>query len=85
MSGGTNLAQVEPELAGLSGLRAGATGGPAYRSPAEQQAELRRAQRQRGWDDATPLLREEAAAYREVMGPRVKRQKEPTPGRSSFL
>jgi hypothetical protein len=47
--------------------------------------ELRRQQRQRGWDDATPLLRDTAQAYREVCGPRVKRH-EPAPGRgNTFL
>jgi hypothetical protein len=86
VSGGINLAQLEAELAGTYGLRSGATGQPAHRDAAGDLAELRRAQRQRGWDDATVLLRDEAAAYREVYGTREQRDSaRKQPGGSSFL
>ena len=58
----------------MAGLRSGATGAPAYPSPAEEQAELRRQQRQRPWDDATPLVRDAAQAYREVYGTAEQRE-----------
>jgi hypothetical protein len=84
MREGIDLAQLEAELAGTSGLRAGATG-EAYGSRAGELAEVRRAQRQRPWEDASVLLREEAAAYKEIMGPRVSGEAQPKPGGSSFL
>jgi hypothetical protein len=56
------------ELPDLSELRSGATGQPAHPDEAGKLAELRRQQGQRGWDDATPLLGDDAAAYREVYG-----------------
>jgi hypothetical protein len=67
-------------------LRSGATGLPLYRDPAEVHAELRRQQGQCSWDDATPLARDAAAAYREVCGTREQRlvQREPSRG-STFL
>jgi hypothetical protein len=51
---------------------------------------VRRQQWQRGWHDATPLLRDEAAAYREVYGTREQRQEQldgarKRPGRSTFI
>jgi hypothetical protein len=63
---------TEPDL---SGLTAGATGQPAMSDPAELLAELRHQQRNRSWDEATPLLHDAAQAYREVMGSRRERQR----------
>jgi hypothetical protein len=62
------------ELPDLRELRAGATGQAADPDHAGELAELRRQQRQRGWDDATPMLRDEAAAYREVYGTPEQRE-----------
>lgn len=70
----------------LAELRAGATGQAAYRDPAGELAELRHQQRQLSLEDATPLARDAAMAYREVVGPREQRLVQPEPGRgSTFL
>jgi len=69
----------------LRDLTAGATGEPAYTEPDHAQAELRRQQRQLGWDEATPLVHDASTAYRDVVGPRDERQEHEAPGASRFL
>lgn len=69
----------------ISNLVAGATGHEAQADPNVELAERRRQQRTRPWADATPMLRDSAAAYRQVMGTREERARQPAqPGRSTF-
>jgi hypothetical protein len=56
----------------LAELRAGATGQPAH--PGGELEELRRQQRQVALEDATPLARDAAQAYREVCGTPEQRE-----------
>ena len=87
LSTGINLAQLETQAAAivagndLAGLRAGATGQPAVTAAAELLREQRYQREQRTLDDSTPLARDAAEAYREVMGDRRQRQ----PSRSTSL
>ena len=62
------------ELPDLRELRAGATGAAAYLDSAEQVAELRRQRGQLTLDATTPLARDAAMAYREVLGDRRERE-----------
>jgi len=71
VSDGVNLARFEAELAGTAGLRSGAAGGPAYGDSGGGLEQLA----QRALADATPLAREAALAYREVMGERRERER----------
>ena len=86
MSDGVNLARFEAELAGTAGLRSGAAGGPAYGDSGGGLEQLA----QRALADATPLARDAATAYQEVMGDRRQRERandraSRTPGGSTFL
>jgi hypothetical protein len=62
------------ELPDLRELRSGATGMPLHADGGGELGELHRQRRQRTLEDTTPLARDTAMAYREVMGDRRERE-----------
>jgi hypothetical protein len=62
------------ELPDLRELRSGATGMPLHADGGGELGELHRQRRQRTLEDTTPLARDTAMAYREVMGDRRQRE-----------